>query len=336
MPDQVLFAGGRIESLYSINGSVTERTTSTRFDNSFADCSLYMAGTSFFKIKFYTATANVLTETVISSGKVFIHFSCFNALLASGATNESMVEVFDSNNHPWIKIKGVSGNNYNLFYNTGTGASPVWTQAGSAQAITTIFETFDIEIILGSPHVVNVYRNGTLWRTQSFTQALFTNIASVNFGNHCNNVDFSELLVTENISTVGARVKTARATGAGNKNQWTNTHTAVNEVIGTDATVQSAASDGLISTHAMTDVTVPAGFEIKSVFHWMRAKNDGSAPLNLKSVMRQSGVDYSTGNLNGMGVGYNSIGARYDAAPDGSNWTQTKWNAIEAGYESET
>lgn len=338
MPE-ILFAGGRLENVFP-SGTITQSTTGGRFDAAYADCALYFPITAnSFSTKLYTASAGLLTETTIVTGQTFFtHFDFFGALFGGGSSSTGIANLVDSDGFTWFRIVGSNGPNHIIQYNSGTGASPVWTTIGGLEAAlsTNTLMTFDIECTLGSPHDVKVYINGSLWKSATFTQALFTNIASVRYAGSGNDANYSQMMSTEGISTVGGKVRTARATGAGTTNEWTNTHTAVNEVVGTDATVQSSGTAGQKATHAMTDVTLPAGFEIRSVFNWMRAKNDGSAPQNIKSVLRQGGVDYATGNLNGMGLGYALVGARYDLAPDGTAWDATKWNAIEAGYESAT
>lgn len=338
MPNEILFAGGRFETVSVVGGVVNQVTTAGRFDSNYADQALnHNTFTGQSQSGLYTVTGNILTPRTVTSGTFYTHYDHYGALYGGGAPGTNMVELVDSNSHPWFAIRGVNGSLFGIHYNTGTGASPSWTIIGSTSAIgNNTLESFDIEFIFGSPNTVNVYRNGSLWRNGTFTQGLFTNIAGVRYGQSGNDGMYSQLLSTEGISTIGAKVRTIRATGAGTTNQWSNTHTAVNEVTASDLTVQSAATAGLKSTHAMGDITVPTGFEIRTVFNWMRAKNDGAAPNNIKSVLRQGGVDYATANLSGVGVGYASVGARYDLAPNGTNWTQSELNAIEAGYESAT
>lgn len=343
MPAEVLFIGGRRESVALITGSPVDTTTSTRYDTNYADASLYLNTNDVVQHSLFSQSSNVLSATTVVSGEtIYVHFDFVHNSGASTRTTINLVELRDSSGFPWLGIRGASGNGgYRFVYNSGTGASPVWTLIGANFTLTAgVRYTLDVALTIGATHSAALYQDGSLIQNGTFSQASLTNIAAVRYssvadsGTSNNNTHLSQLMATRDISTIGAKVKYSRATGAGANTGWSNSHTSVNEVVGSDLTVQSAASAGLKSTHAMGDVTVATGFEIKSVFHWLRAKNDGSAPTNIKSVLRQSAVDYSTGNLSGIGVGFGPIGARYDTDPSGSPWTATSWNAIEAGYEA--
>jgi hypothetical protein len=344
MVDEVLFAGGRRDSLFVTTGTPTETTFATALETGYADAGIQLRNVDTIRAKLYTQTGGILALATVEVGETFFgHFDRYHRISAT-IVGRNEFELLDSDGYPWIALRTVSTSYvYGLFYNSGTGPSPVWTQIGSNFTLTAgVRGPIDVEVTLGSPHEANLYVGSSLIAGGTFTQALFTEIAEVQFtavsnsGTADTNVILSQMLMTRGISTLGAKVRYARATGAGANTGWSGTFSSVNTAIGSDATLQSGVTAGLKSTHAMGDVTIPSGFEIKSVFHWLRAKNDGSGPVNIKSVLRQSGVDYSTGNLSGVGLGFDPVGARYDTDPLGTNWTQATWNAIEAGYEAET
>lgn len=88
----------------------------------------------------------------------------------------------------------------------------------------------------------------------------------------------------------------------------------------------------------MSDVTVPTNYAIAAVFHFILGKNDGAAPVNIKSVVRQGSTnyDYAT-NVPGISTGYAALPARYDVDPaTGLPWTQSGFNSAEFGYLSQT
>lgn len=341
MPDEVLFVGGRRDSMTVLGTQWSESTTAGRFDPAYSDCATWLINTSInnrIKFDLYSETSNALSKVTLGTGqRLFVHFVSWQGFRGSGVGGNNMFELLDSNGFPWFAIRSVSPNTSNIWFNSGTGASPVWTQIGAGATITETLLTWDVEFTLGSPHSVNVYLNGSIWRSGTFTQASFTDIASGAFGPAQGENHFvSQIIATENISTIGSFVKTARATGIGANVGFTGNHTAVNEVIQNDSTFQSATTAGLRTTHVMSDVVVPTGLEIRAVFHWLRAKNDGSAPNNIRSVLRSGGIDYVTPNIPLIGVGYSPVGARYNVDPLGTNWTEAEWNGIEAGYESAT
>lgn len=343
MPAEILFAGGRMESVLAVAGSPVSVTTGGRFDAAWSDSAITLPDPFAIQVPLFTAAANILSATTVVVGEtLFFHCEMFNGQNSQGI-DIGVIEFRDSAGFPWLSLRSFgSSDSYRIAWNSGTGASPVWTSLGANITITFgVISTIDFSVTLGSPHTANFYVNTSLFRTGTFTQALFTNVAGVRLAGtkssaSNNNHFYSQILCARDLSTIGAKVRTSRASGAGNSNDWSGTFANINEPINSDATVQSAVSAGLKSTHAMSDITVTAGFEIRSIFHWLRAKNDGSAPNNIKSVLRHGGADYATGNLSGLTVGYSPIGARYDTDPLLSNWTQSSWNAIEAGYESAT
>lgn len=345
MPNEVLFVGGRKETITVLSGTVVEHTVNTTFNPTYSDCSLRLTDISHkFKVDLYSETSNSLSKTTVSGAgtKIFVHFvHQFNSSL--NITGGAIMLLVDSNGFPWFSIRGDGAGSlsFNIFWNSGTGASPVWTAIGTGVNITGAVEIWDVEFTFGTPHSVNVYRNGSIWRSGTFTQASFTNISQVEFGAVSTSGvqpyhHYSQIIVTDNVSTIGSFVKTSRATAVGANTGFSGNHTAVNEVVSSDATIQSATTAGLRTTHQMEDVTVPVGLEIRTVFHWLRAKNDGSAPNNIRSVLRSGGIDYVTPNISLINVGYSPVGARYNVDPLGTNWTETQWNNIEAGYESAT
>ena len=342
MANEVLFLGGRLDSVV-VSGVVVESNTTSRFNSAYADVCITLSSlASYISHQLFTQSGGVLSpETVVSGETLFLHFEYYHGNTPNGTLGKG-VEIKDSSGYPWLKLQNNISDQIGVLYNSGTGPSPVWTLIGTRQFFGQgALYTVDVELTLGSPHGINFYLNGSLIVSGTFTQASFNNVSQIAYGANSRSISsiagqYSQLIATRGISTIGAKVKTVRATAPGANTGWSGSYASVNEVVGSDASLQNAASAGLKSTHAMGDVTVPSGFEIKSVFHWMRAKNDGTGPTNIKSVLHLSGIDYTTGNLSGISLGYSPVGARYDADPLGTNWTQTTWNAIEAGYEAAT
>lgn len=346
MPNEILFAGGRRETITIVSGTVTEVTTGGTYNTTYSDCALQVQGSgNVFKVELYSETTRNLSKVSISGAgsKLFVHFT-MNYGASNFAPSNRIVELVDSSGFPWFGIRGAGGGttrSFGIFWNSGTGASPVWTRIGSVDSLDSGIVQYDIEFTFGTPHSVNVYQNNSLWKSGTFTQASFTNVTEVRFGGTSSSgtqptVRFSQILITDNISTIGSFVRTTRATAAGANAGFTNNHTAVNEVVVSDATLQSAGSAGLRTTHVMSDVVVPTGLKIGSVFHWFRARNDGIAPVNVRSVLRSGGIDYVTPNITLIGTAFVPVGARYNVDVLGTNWTEAEWNGIEAGYESAT
>lgn len=335
MPAEVLFLGGRLDSVKVI-GSATEVASS--FDAVYADCSLNVFSTSSLRCDLYTSTAGVLSATTVVSGETL--WTHFDFRHDSSFTNGGVWVWYDSSNFPWFRFVQTSSSIVQGQYNSGTGASPVWTNVGGTHLVGGSLTTLDFRITLGSPHSFELFSDGTTRLNGTFTQALFTNLAYFTCsGFHSANLSkFSQFALTRDIPTVGAKVRTMRPTANGANTAWAGVFSDVNEAINSDASVNSSGTAAQKETHAMGDLpALSAGTTIKSVWHWMRAKNDGVAPNNIKSVLRSGGVDYATGDLSGMSAGFGQVGAAYDLDPaTAAAWIAANVNALEAGYESAT
>lgn len=339
MVAEVLFAGGRLDSLVTVAGAPTENTSGSRFESAYADAGTICGSTAVFvAAPFFTDSSGILSATTVVSGEtLWVRFDMYN--LGTNFGTGAICTIYDSSGFPWFRLVAASGGVLQPQYNSNTGASPTWTAVGSPWTIRgQEVYTYDLKLTLGSPHAFEFSMGRFLQSSGSFTQASFTNAASARFSSTggTSGSAFSQILCTRDISTIGSKVKYSRATAAGANTGWSGAYTDVNAAVMSDATMQTAASAGLKTTHAMGDLTAPGGSaKLKSIFHWLRANNNGASPTNVKSVLRSSGVDYSTGNLSGIGTTLAAIGARYNQNPATSaDWSISEWNAIEAGFEA--
>lgn len=342
MANRILFAGGRIDSFEVVsNNGLSESNATTGRDTAFTDAAIVFSNASSGALRARFRDENFAPVSIETPGTVFAHCETLSSGGAIGSRN--LMELSDASGNAWVAIRCPTNNasTFGLYYNSGTAASPVWTLLGATDTyLTTARYAYDLRVVLGSPHTAELYRDGVLMTSATFTQPLLTELSSLVIRSYTNttgqNSRFSQVLATEEISTIGAKVAYVRANGAGSNSGWTGSVADVNEAVNSDTTVNTAATAGLTQTYAMGDITVPAGYVIKSVFHWLRAKNDGVSPLNLKSVLRLGGSNVvGASNLSGMGVGFSAVGARYDTDPStGLAWTQAGWNAAEAGFQS--
>lgn len=341
MPNEILFAGGGFETQSALSNAYASPNTNY-FTSPYSDHAIICDTSGGGWVEFFFRTGDNLALGSVTTGEtlwVHVHVCC-----EGGAVNatDPLIEVRNSSGHPWFRIIGTSST-LTPQWNSGTGASPTWTAVGSTiPAAGAEKVNYDLALTLGSPHTFTIYKGNTVVSTGSFTQALLTSLDRVRFGStHSSSggfvgTGFSQVLCTSNISTVGAIIYQSKGTADGANTGWTGAFSDVNEVGVNDTTAQAAASAGLIETHVMADITVPAGFEISSVFHWMRAKNDGTAPNNIRSTLRSSGVNYAGPTAANIGLGYGPVGSRWAQTPDAVNWTQANFNAVEFGYESLT
>ncbi len=297
---KILFAGGRLDSVRVLAGAPIESTTGAARDATYVDASIRIAEGDIVQADF-TDTANA-PVTVVTGETAYFHWEDYYATTSSGTVGALLRWLVDASGNPWLALRWVSTGNIGLYYNSGTGGAPVWTQIGAnITFVSGLLYVWDIKLTLGSPH--------------------------------------SQILCAEGRSTVNGKVKYARATGAGANTAWTGVYTDVNEAVNSDATVNSATTAGLRQTYPMTNVTVPAGYVIGGVFHFLRGKNDGAAPSNIKSSLRRSATNYDAAtDMPGIGTSFGPLLHRYDVDPStGVVWTQAGWNEpAQAGFLSVT
>lgn len=330
---KLLFAGSRLDAFTATYGGPADVTFGIDTDYSDAGVNVRNGGVKGFL--YDPAAAPLLSPYSVEEGASFY----FHAYLNQSG-NAATITLLDNAGAQWVQLN----NNGQLQYNSGTASDVVWTNIGVAYGVAPSNQDIDLKVDLSSTgvHTVTLLYNQTIVSGPvTFNQPLLTNIAQFELtsqGDGYQDVVWSQVLCTENISTVGGHVATSRATGAGTYSQWSGSYTDVNAPVTTNTTYNQATSAGLQQSYPMGNITVPAGSYIEGVFYWLIAKNDGTEPENIASLIRTAAnVDHVSGNLDGINIGFNSLGARYDVNPDtGAQWTQTDWNApVQLGFVSE-
>lgn len=328
---EILFAGGGLDSV-TTTGTASEYTGGGRSDPSYTNNALAIFNiTGNFVATGIDATG---TPKSVTTGKTF--FGHCEAYHDGVQTVMNILSACDAAGNEWVGVRCKSSGVYGLFYNSNTSGSPTWVQIGSDFTFGGSLQTFDLRVFIdaaGTAHQAEFLLGNASKASGTFSNANLTALQKLKgTGSNIGGATtyYSQILITEGISTVGAKVDYNGATGAGTTSGWSGAYTDINEASLNDGTVISAASAALKSTFAYGDVTVPAGYTIKSVFLFTRGKNDGSG--DIKPVCRSGGTDFSGSNLVGIGVGYNPLGYRYDTDPNTSAaWTQTNFNAAEFG-----
>lgn len=336
----MLFGASRLDGFVIAPGSVAfeQAAGDCPCDPAYVDAAVGVYGTNTLWC-FFTDASNAAYP--VPTGHTVAFHASMGRVDAGGVID--IVVFRDSDGHPWLKMRGEGDQQLHLYYNTGTGASPVWTAVpggfGPYPGNPTLV---DISMLLdaeGNHTVLFALGSTTVW-TGSLAMPGLTNLARVDISSNteARNCFWSEVMAAQDMSLVGAHLKTIRATGAGTHQEWTGTAADVNEVISSDANFNNSTTPGERQTYAMGDVTVPSGYTIKGLFHRIRVKNDGTnAPLNVKSLLRSGGADYASDNLAGVAAAFGPTGTRYDANPDGGGaWTQGAVNALELGFLSAT
>lgn len=326
MANRWLFGGGA-EAVRIVNGALQ---IGANFDASYVDHSVKANSTDRVAVDFRNASGG--SDSVGVGEKMFFH--AVLSLSAGGAsyTAENAIVFRDNSGFPWLSLRFTSATALTLFYNSGTGAAPAWTSLGLASyAVGYGLHTFDIWLTPGSPNVAGFAVEGSLIGEASFTQGALGNIAwaelrAANSGYR----DYSEIMASVGISTIGGRLRGSKAIGAGTHSDFEGTFEDIDDAGVNDADAITSVSAGDRSTFVFSDVPALADNEaLGDVFVWTRARNSGGAPSNVKPVRRSAaGVDVIGADLSGIAGAFQTFLTRY------SGIDEAEFNASEFGVES--
>lgn len=324
-----VYAGGELDSVRVIAGSAAVSTTPLYRDTAYSDCSLVLQG-NVYTSNFYDED-NV--ETTIPLGETaWVHLNLFSN------TTASYLALLDTTGRPILRVaRPSSSTSITLERNTGTAASPAWVVLASYGFSS--YASFDVDFYFktGSSKECGFYINNSLISTETFTDASVAALASFTAGPSTGDNFVSQILITENKPTVGAKVWTRKASGAGSVSGMSGVYTSLVKTALNDTTAIVSNAALQVSTFAYQDVTTPSGMVWGELWVWSRAKNDGSAPTGLNGIARVGGVNYSSPLMQGMGSGFNGLPVRWKNNPATSTkWTDATFNAAEFGMESVT
>jgi len=260
----------------------------------------------------------------------------FDGYYSGGSFNTNMAVLVNNSDQMLFRLRVNSSTVTRIEYNSGTLATPAWTQLGTD--ITTASGTRYTWVIkltidaAGTAHAYEVYKDNVLALSGTFSMALLTRVDAIKFGDTSNTTcAISQVLASVGILLVGSFVAAIKADGAGSNSGMTGAYTDVNEVTLDDATVVSSNTAGQRTTFSMANLpalgSLTVGTEQR---HCFRANNDGGAgPQNLKSVVRNSGVDTVGSVVSGMGTGFATFNVAYNLTS-----TQINTAGFELGWES--
>lgn len=331
MANRWLFAGGRVANFRN-TGAVADSTNSNLFDATYSDSAFNCSASGQRGIADFVDTAGA-SDAATTGETLYVHGRFF----MNGATNTAgqMIAVLDGSDQPWLSIRTTTtSGSVGFYYNSGTGASPVWTLIGSIFVLSTgvgNLHDYDIVVTLGSPHSAELFIDAVSKASGTFTQASFTSADAVALEYFQGNTGHSQVMAAIGFNTIGGKLPGLKASGAGSNSGWSGAYTDVNEAVGNDATLMSAASAALKTTLAFSNLpTVPSGYILGNAFYWLRCKNDGAAPLNIKPVKRISGVDTTGSALSGVNTGLKNLPIQY------AGLSASDINGGEFGFESAT
>lgn len=331
MADRYLYMGAHPAFTRNV-GTILTSTSAAAFDSTYTDQSVSIGNsTSHFFTDFQTGNG---VDDFVTTGETL--WARFDGYYSGGSFNTNMAVLVDNSDQMLFRLRVNSSTVTRIEYNSGTLATPVWTQLGTniTTASGTLY-TWVIKLTIdaaGTAHAYEIYKNGVLELSGTFSMALLTRVDAIKFGDTSNTGCYiSQVLASVGISLVGSFVAAIKADGAGSNSGMTGAFTDVNEVTLNDATVVSSNTAAQRTTFSMANLpalgSLTVGTEQR---HCFRANNDGGAgPQNLKSVVRNSGVDTVGSVVSGMGTGFATFNVAYNLTS-----TQINTAGFELGWES--
>lgn len=331
-----IFAGGEIDCVRIRGGTPSDQASAGYYNATYSRSGIRCYDIDVIQ-GYFINDADALVD-VVTGETLWFRINAVHAI--DGGNNINFIELKDkATDYAWLALKQVAQFYWAVAYNSGTGAVPVWTEIaatrfnhnGSGE------NRIVVKWTLGNPHSVDLWVNENPIGSGTFVQNSAVSIGCFRgqgfAGNR--NIHFSQIAASEGINLVGSIVASARATAAGNSNTFAvGVYTDVNELTHNDTTVMQSPTAGQAYTLTYSDIAVPAGYAIGSVFTWARGRNDGISPLNFKHVCRRAGADTDSNNVANIQVGFMPLGAQWAADPAGGNWNQANFNAAEWGGKS--
>lgn len=216
-----------------------------------------------------------------------------------------------------------------------TSASPVLVSDGGQ---------IDVHLKIHATGTFNVYKNGTLVVTYAGdTTGDSANIGLIHFygqSSSSNDMDLSQVVVTDTVDTRGWVLATLTPSGAGTTNNWTGAYTDIDDTTYDETDYLSVATTAQLATFAAANIDAAyTGATVKAVAVALRAKIDiASAIVNLKAALRVSGTDYLSANL--VGPTNDAVSHSGQAVWETDPSTAAAWaslaavNAAEVGLKS--
>jgi hypothetical protein len=335
---KIMFAGGEPGEVLLLVGEIIVSTLTTTRDPTYSRLSLTVAAAG----TVYRASAHDPSTGALSS-IVNGETAWFHMYFGSNSTttnNAVFILVRDSNDLPWFRMVGsaISGQQIAQF-NSGTGASPVWTNVGSAFSFSTGYADVDLRIDINTSgsHSFEFMRAGTLAASGTFSQPSFTDIRSYDISGigSVATGHFSQVLITEGVSTLGAVVASCPPTALGANTGWTGPVTSINETGLVDSNFIYSDAASQVSTFVTTDAAVPSGNAIQAVVVNARIKSDNATgPQDIQAAVRIGSTNYFSPTLT-VGSGFDFVPYVFPTSPATlTEWSAAEFNGSETGLRS--
>lgn len=326
MPAEVLWTGATLADYIVEAGAPYTTTLSNRFDSTYSRAALalsFAAGTG------SEQRVRTLDFPPPASGEtLWFHLRVHTDNSLSSSSGGVIYQLQDALGRAlvrcvWNSSGGANAYTFTVEVNTGTPASPVWTDTGMrVPHATGSVKMFDFAVTVGSPNVLKVFNDNALFGEFSFTQAAMNTavrwvLSGYTLSGSGQN-GYSEAVVTRDLNTVAKRLLTRHPTGAGTQTAMTGTFAEVDEAVPDDNDNVSTNTAGQAESFTHGAITGFTGSVI-SVSVNARAKREAAGPQNLAVTVRVGTTTYDS-PTKALNEGYQSIQHHWMLNPAGGAW----------------
>ena len=326
----ILWCGGE-DIDFPNGGPVTSDTSGIYYRPAYARCAIRPASTPMMK-------SDVFPGGAVTSCWMGVRIGMDNVGLIAG--NAKLIGL------------GQSGTNSGLFLGTGVSVGNkatiykydgVTTTALAAETGTTWAQgvwRWDLQLInYGASGTINVYYGGSLLFTYTGDLSItgvtgFDSVFICDASNTWNHPMYSEIMVSD-LDTRPYSLATSYPNGVGTHTDWTGAYTDIDEVTASTSDIVSAATAGLVSTYAMSDL--PAGNDkVVAVAVKAQASCGATGPQNMDVAIRTNSTDVFGADTPLTDV-VSTVAHIWNSNPyTNQKWQRAEVNAIEAGARSVT
>ena len=280
----------------------------------------------------------VMNIPVNAGTDFWFHFRCFWDNVGDGSSSGPGIglRITDAAGNVICDHNKTSGTSYNHFLRV-LGTTTVQNGTGHLFASNNTY-TVDIKLTVGASITAELYINGALHSTSIVANGgtakgqprrLILDYAhSLNPGS--TGVNYSEVIIAVDESTVGARLATLEPVSAGAFSAWTGTQAALADADTASGVFATAAAQRFNSVFsAYAGAAAPAS--VRGLFLKSQARQAGAvSPTQLNQSIRIGGVNYdgaAQAILPGVATMHEWANDPATSAP----WLTTAWAALEGG-----
>lgn len=285
----ILFAGGEMGAFIPADADCVELSTGS-FNSSFARCALLINGATT-----YAESAHWTNET-----DCWLHFDLLVDRTTGSGSETTYLSAYDSSDTEVYRIRMSQASavmTVKQYYWNGS----TFTQLGTS--FTTNMDTlntFDVHVDFSASGSGTIYLSGTQRLTGTADLSGLNGISYVRLRGSLE-CYYSQVMAADE-STIGWRLKTVPATGAGATTDWTGTYAEIDEIVYSDADfINSDTADQVeLFSHGST---IPTGYVVNGVAVTARAKCGTGGPQNLQMAIRSGGTTYVSSSI-ALDAGY--------------------------------